>query len=107
MDDQSVGQRNYVQIGTGGHASRGDHASTIIVNVLGDIELHAGEGREDYAQIGNGGYNSDGNDNDNLRADDEGNSGTVSVTAGGKVEILGGGRDGNVVGARGTDFLPS
>lgn len=103
MDDQSVGQRNYVQIGTGGHASRGDHASTIIVNVLGDIELHAGEGREDYAQIGNGGYNSDGNDNDNLRADDEGNSGTVSVTAGGKVEILGGGRDGNVVGARGTD----
>ncbi|MCH1510151.1 MAG: hypothetical protein L7T84_13165, partial [Akkermansiaceae bacterium] len=103
MNDQSVGQRNYVQIGTGGHASRGDHASTIIVNVLGDIELHAGEGREDYAQIGNGGYNSDGNDNDNLRADDEGNSGTVSVTAGGKVEILGGGRDGNVVGARGTD----
>ena len=104
MDDPSVGQRQYVMIGTGGWGARGDHVSDITVNVLGDIDLHAGEGREDFAQIGNGGYQSDGNDNDQLREDDEGHSGTIVVTAGGKVEILGGGRDGNVVGARGTDF---
>lgn len=108
QDDPSQGQRQYVHIGLGGWAARGDHVGEIIVNVGGDLDLIAGEGRESYAQIGNGGFDSDGYDPDgnitnNGRLGDIGSSGNITVTAGGAITVLGGGQDGDVVGALGTD----
>lgn len=103
MNDQSLGQRQYVQIGLGGWGARGDHLGTITVTGGGNLLLQAGEGREDYAMIGHGGVEADGNNNNDQRAGDTGNRGEVVVDVDGSVRILGGGRDGNVVGVAGTD----
>lgn len=99
QNDPSVGQRQYVMIGNGGWAARGDHIGDISVTVGGDLDLWAGEGREDFAQIGNGGFDADGNNG----GSDIGNSGEIVVNVGGAIDMKGGGQDEEVVGETGTD----
>lgn len=103
QNDPTQGQRNGVQIGLGGWGARGDHVGNITVTGGGDLTAVAGEGREDFVQIGNGGHDSDGNNNNNLRDGDEGNSGTIVVDIDGKLTLHGGSRDGDVGAVSGND----
>jgi filamentous hemagglutinin family protein len=104
---------NYGMIGSGGWTARGDHRSNISItsgrNTTGvGLLLQAGEGREEFAQIGSGGFDSDGYDplgalnNDNNRLNDDGSSGTISITTTGNVIVQGGGVNTKVVGRTGT-----
>ena len=109
QNDPTVAQRNYVHIGNGGWGARGDHAGNITITAGGDLDVIAGEGREDFAHIGHGGhdsdgYNADGSTNQNFLADNDGHSGSITITAtGGRLRLLGGGRDTDVAGEPGTD----
>jgi len=104
QNDPTQGRENFAQVGHGGSGSRGDHVGDVTVTVRnGDLDVLAGEGRRDHAQIGHGGPDTDNPNNNNQRADDPGNSGEIVVDVGGSIRVLGGGRDGDVVGALGTE----
>lgn len=103
QDDPSQGQRQYLHIGLGGWAARGDHVGDIVINVGGNMDVIAGEGRESYAQVGNGGFDADGSNDNNARNGDIGNTGEITIDIGGYLNLLAGGRDADVVSEWGTD----
>lgn len=103
QDDPSQGQRQYLHIGLGGWAARGDHVGDIVINVGGNMDVIAGEGRESYAQVGNGGFDADGSNDNNARNGDTGNTGAITIDIGGYLNLLAGGRDADVVSEWGTD----
>lgn len=98
---------NHAMIGHGGHQSRGDHSGDITIvagedaNGIG-LLAQGGESFASFAQVGHGGYDADQSNNDNARLNDIGSRGEIDIQVSGDISILGGGRNGHVMGAPGT-----
>jgi filamentous hemagglutinin family protein len=98
---------NYVQLGHGGYAARGDHGltgETIAVSAGRDIVFRGGASgadeaafdgnRRSYAQLGNGGMEAD---NPNNVANGKGNTANIAVFAGRNLTFTGGADQWNYV----------